>query len=292
MANFLSILKKYSSKITTYSLYAAAGFALLAHCGNFTNAFMPVVGNLFLLLFDVTFLALIPLCMTLKKNEWAKIVFIPVFSYWTISTVYDFLSDTFMARKIFGGLTVAVSVFEFFIAIAVLAGIVLFVVNKIKKNALFDKIIPYIFVGAIALFFITFILNIANDATGDANWNAYFYNFRTFLALPVGMFFSWLTFCKKEDLPVETVVDPFDETAAEEPDPEENTDVKIEEKEEGKPDDTVDGADIEKEEKPEENTEDGTDVQPETTVDSIEEDMIAEAEGTIAEQAIEMPIEE
>ena len=217
MNQIIRPLKKYSSQITMYALYAAAFFALLAHCGNFMNAFMPVVGNLFLLIFDVALLALIPLCMTLKKTEWAKIVFIPVLAYWTISTVYNFLSDTFMAQEVFGGLTIAVSVFEFLIALAVIGGVVLYILAKLKKNAKFEEIVTYVFMGVIGLFFITFILNIAKDATQGANWNSYFFNFRTFLALPVAMFFAYLTFVHKDEEPEVVTVeeDVFDETAAE-----------------------------------------------------------------------------
>ena len=130
MSYFFKQFKKYAEILLITLLLVAALFSLLSSVGNFPNEFMPVIGHLFLMLFEIGLLSVVPVLLFLRKKELARIVFTIYASFWLIASIYSNLGDSSMMRNGMHGLWIAIAVFEFLIACALLTALVFFILGK------------------------------------------------------------------------------------------------------------------------------------------------------------------
>ena len=159
--------------LTIIFLFVAAGCVLLVNVGNFGNAFMPVVGDLITLVFMIVLYAAVAVLLLIGKTELAKKVLYPIFAYWLISTIISDLSVSGNIVAGQNGLVVVYSLFEFALALLLIAASVLFVLSANGKAKLAN--IAWIFVFCVlALSALAFLLRLIRLIDVGANWTRYF----------------------------------------------------------------------------------------------------------------------
>lgn len=194
MSYIFKQLKRYAEIFFITLLLVASFFSLLSSVGNFPNEFMPVVGHLFLMLFEIGLLASVPVLLLLKKRDLAKTVFIIYASFWLIATIYNTLGDSvFMANGVHG-LRIAISVFEFLIACALLTAIVFYILGKKTGKDFNYNLTALILLGTFGAYFVVFALSIALYAVNKLGWTMYISDISENLFLPAAMFFGLFVF--------------------------------------------------------------------------------------------------
>ena len=223
-------MRKLSKELATYLLFATGVFCLLFYVGNFGGGFLPVMGNLFLMILEIALWIVIPVLLTVGKNDLAKKALRPIFSFWLIHTVYTFLTDCTQG----GGwaLADALCVFELLIACAFIVMAVFTVLSYVRKDMRLKKIAFLIFVGCLVFYLVVFSLRVVVYAQMGVGWNAYFEAIYNYLSLPFGMFFLAQHFeftlddmnifkapaaPKSDETPAEEEAAVLEETSVEEP---------------------------------------------------------------------------
>ena len=194
MSYFFKQLKRNAEVLFITLLLVAALFALLSYVGTFPSGFMPVIGHLFLMFFEIGLLIAVPVLLLLRKRDLAKMIYMFLASFWMIDTIYIFLGDSFLMAKGFHGLQIAGSVFEFVIAIALLTAAVFFILGKKKQDVKKNNITALILLGAYAAFFIVFALTVAFLAVFKQPWTNYIEGISENLFLPAAMFLGLFVF--------------------------------------------------------------------------------------------------
>ena len=194
MSYFFKQLKRYAEVLLITLLLVAALFSLLTYVGNFPNDFMPVIGHLFLMLFEIGLLAIVPTLILLRKKDLAKLVFTIYASFWLIASIYSTLGDSGLMRGGVHGLWISISVFEFLIAGALLNALAFFIIGKKQNDVKKFNLTALILLGAYGAFFIVFVLNIAAFAVFRWGWTSYIGNFKENLFLPAAMFLGLFYF--------------------------------------------------------------------------------------------------
>lgn len=187
-------VSKKAKLIAIILLFAATGFLLIATLANLGGGFMPVLGDLILLLVDLVIVGIIPLLLVLNKDSMAKYVLAPIFGYWMLRSIHTYIGHS---SRIVGdnpGLIIAPSVFEFIIGCALLAILVLMVLYFFMKKPLLLNIGFAILACSLVFFLLTFVLWIAAYAKYNSDWPNYFYAFYEFLFLPAGLTFAVMDF--------------------------------------------------------------------------------------------------
>ena len=165
---------KLAKLLTIIFLFVAAGSNMLVTFGNFANTFMGVVGELITLVFETLLYAAVAVLLLVGKTELAKKVLYPVFAYWLISTI---LGDLAMANNVVAGqngLVIVYSLFEFAIALLLIAAAVLFVRAAGKKEKLVN-IAWVLVICVLALSALALLLRMIRLIDFGANWTRYFF---------------------------------------------------------------------------------------------------------------------
>ncbi len=194
MSYFFKQLKRNAEVLFITLLLVAALFSLLSYVGTFPNDFMPVIGHLFLMLFEIGLLITVPVLLLLRKRELAKMIYMLYASFWVISTIYTALGDSIFIAGGNHGLLIAASVFEFLIAAALLTAAVFFILGKKKQDVKKNNLTALILLGAYAAFFIVFALGVAYFAVFRQPWTNYIQSISGNLFLPAAMFLGLFVF--------------------------------------------------------------------------------------------------
>ena len=194
MNNFFVMMKKFSKEIATYALYVAAAFCLLYHVGNFGEAFLPVMGNLVLLLVEVALWGLLPILLSIGKHSVAKGAYRPIFAFWLLSTIFAYLEECTLIGKGSGGVATSMGVFELLIACAFVVIAVFSVLALAQEKPEWKKVVFFVFLGCLFLYLIVFSLRIALFAKAKMPWNSYFEVLYKYFVLPFAMFFLTIHF--------------------------------------------------------------------------------------------------
>lgn len=190
MNSFFTTLKKYSKESATYILYATSLFCLLYYVGNFGGGFLSVIGNLFLMLVEISLWLLMPILLSTGKQDMAKSALRPIFTFWLVYTVFTYLTDcTQIAPGWSSDTTIAMGVFELLLACAFIVIAVLTVFASLKKDRKLKRIAFLIFAGALVFYLVLFSLRVAVYAEDGMGWSGYFEAIYKYLTLPIGMFF-------------------------------------------------------------------------------------------------------
>ena len=190
MNKIINVLRKPSRMVAIGALSAAALFTLLAYAGGFPRAFMPVMSNLFSLLLQLAIIGGILFCLLAKQDKLLG-HFLPfVFAWWLLNITFNMLDGAWSAQEGREGLTIAIGVFDFILALILLASLVLLVLGRVKENELFRKIGFVALFGSLALQFLIMVLCLAECGVGDYPWNSYFAVFAD-LAVAVGFLFAY-----------------------------------------------------------------------------------------------------
>lgn len=221
----LSPLKKALKLIAIIAFFVAAGCNLLSSFGNFPGDFFGVIGILFEMVFYVGLIVIIPVLLLVKKEGLAKKFFILFVSFWFVRTIISYFGD-FSNVAYFPALFIVAYVFEFLIAIALLFGFVLLVIDEFSegKEKKFGSIAALLFIGAFALYFFVLLFLIIGYAVNGAPWTMYFDLFSD-LAIFAALTAAYLYFAdlkieapeKKEEAAVSSDKAEATEETAEEP---------------------------------------------------------------------------
>ena len=187
-------LQSPAKSIMIGTFYAAALFSLLGSVANFDDGFFSAIGELIMMVILVALWAIVPTLLLLKKEDLAKKVFPFVLFYWLINELSNLFASAGWIKSKVSGLLVTIGIFEFFIALAFIAAIVLIVLGLIKKTDKFTKLSFAIFACTFLLYFVVFILRVIVEAKYKAAWSDYLETIVSTLVLPVGVFFAALFF--------------------------------------------------------------------------------------------------
>ena len=164
---------KLAKLLTIIFMFVAAGSNMLVTFGNFANTFMGVVGDLITLVFETLIYASVAVLLLVGKVELAKKALYPIFAYWLISTI---LGDLAMSGNVVAGansLVIVYSLFEFALALLLIAAAVLFVLSAGRKEALAN--VAWILVLCVlALSALALLLRLIRLIDVGANWTRYF----------------------------------------------------------------------------------------------------------------------
>lgn len=218
--SIVAIVAKKSKLLAIIFMFAATAFSLIVYAAGIGGAFMPVVGGLLLFLFQIALVGVIPVLLVLKKDELIKYALVPIFSYWLISSIYSFLGNSDLIAKGYAGVTIAMALFQFFIALAQLAVIAFMIVYLFKKEKKWAQIAFCILVGSLVFYLVEWALSLGMYAKYDAAWTNYFYAFYAYIFLPAGMVFVLLSQANVQPKAAETALvedaAPVEEAPAEE----------------------------------------------------------------------------
>ena len=168
-------------------LFAAASFGLVVNAANIGGGFMPVVGGLLFLLFDLAVMACVPLLLALRRDKLVAYALAVVLAYWVIGTIYNFLGGADVATSAYSGLTIARGLFQVFIALAFLAIVVLLVLYVLRRDRKMANYAFCVMAGSLVFFVVLWALSLAAYAKNNADWGSYFYAFKSFIFLPFGL---------------------------------------------------------------------------------------------------------
>ena len=198
MDKIITIVTKPAKMIAMILLFAAAGFGLIVNASDLGGGFMPVVGGLLFLLFDLVIWASIPTLYALKKDYLVKYALAIVLGYWAISFIYSGLQGAFVATKGYAGLTIASGLFRFFIALILLGCAAMLILYVIKKDKKFLQISVCAFAGSLLFFFVLWAIRLAAYVEWEYDWADYFDLFRTCLFAPIGLVFAVFATCMEQ----------------------------------------------------------------------------------------------
>ena len=170
-------------------LFAATTISVITSAASIGGDFMPVVGGIILLLVELVMVGIVPLLIALKKYDLVKYAFAPVFGYWIISSVFNFIGNADMITANVSGIVVTASLFDFIAGVALLAVIVMAVLFFITKQKKMLQIGFCILVGALVFFSLAWVMWIAAYAKNGAGWAAYFDAFFRYWFFPIGLAF-------------------------------------------------------------------------------------------------------
>ena len=199
MNAFLGKLKRTSEYIAMILFFVASFFVMLYYIGNFGADFMPVIGNLLSMLLDVAIWMIVPVCIAMRKRCLAKSAAVGVSGYWLISSLFDLLDSTSLARSVYDDISIAIGVFSFLSACALIVMTIFFVLSMVNKNKDQKFIALCIFLGTLLFYLVLFSLSTASAADVGANWNAYFMLIYKYLVIPFAILFIGFAFAFKEE---------------------------------------------------------------------------------------------
>lgn len=192
MEKLFKFLAKPAKLIVIIAFYAAAGFELISLCGMFPTGFIPVLAHLLLLGVYIALYALYPTLLLLNKREAAKYVFGAFLFYWIITTSLNYVDNATTIVAEMGGLVIVASILELIIALGLLAVIVfklLAIIFKVNVLVTFNK---FILLFILIPFFLLFIFALISFIQTGVGWSAYFAIVVNFIAIPLGVVFSYL----------------------------------------------------------------------------------------------------
>ena len=196
---FMGKVKRTSEFVAMILFFVAAFFSLLYYIGNFDGAFMPVIGNLFAMVLQVGIWLVIPLCIVMKRRSYARWATLGVSLYWLITTLFSLLGDTVMASSDYPALAIAVGVFSFLTACALIVMTIFALTAVTKKSGKIKMLAACIYAGALVFYLVLFALRVALAASWDLGWNAYFWLLCDYLLIPFAMFFIAVAFGFREE---------------------------------------------------------------------------------------------
>ena len=186
MDNLISKSAPLARTIGMALLFAAAAFGLVVNGAGIGGGFMPVLGGLLSLIFDLAVVVCVPLLLVLKRDDLLRWALAPVLAYWVIATIYNFLGGADVVTGNYNGLTIARGLFQFFIAAAFLGIVVLLLLYVLRRNRKMINLSFCVLAGSLVLFVVLWGLSLGAYAKYNADWSSYLYAFKAYIFMPIG----------------------------------------------------------------------------------------------------------
>ena len=175
-------------------LVYAVWFAVMTAMG-FDDSFMSVLTGILTLIVGVGLIALPPVLLLVKKEELAKLFFVFLLGYWVLTTPrsYFFWAETFADAGEF--FPVLVSIFMLVVGMALLAILVLIVLEMLLGMKFLRPIINLVAFFTVCACILTAILFIIECAIMKAGWTMFIDDgFMGLILLPTIVGFGCLYF--------------------------------------------------------------------------------------------------
>lgn len=147
---------------------------------------MNVLTNIITLFVGTALICLPPVFALIGKNELAKLFFVFLLGYWVLTAPreYFFLAEGLAdAREFY---PVFVSIFFFFIGLAIIGLLILVILSMIIKLKILHVIANFMGIAVVAVCFLTAILFIIEAAIQGAPWTVYIeYGVMDLMVLPI-----------------------------------------------------------------------------------------------------------
>lgn len=194
MNKIFEILEKPAKWVLIIGSFVYALWFAIKTAMGIGGGFMPVMCNILILVIGLALLVAVPVLVLLKKDDTAKIIFIFLVGYWVLTTIQEwfFYADTFTDSD--NGLHIVSGIFCFILGLALIAILVLNVLDFIFMKPAFRFISLLILLGVIAFALITAILLVIISAQMDAFWPQGMDFLMSFILLPVLICFGYLYF--------------------------------------------------------------------------------------------------
>ena len=186
MDRIVKTISKFAWVIATVALFLSALFTLITTLATFPDSFMPIVGTVLRLVIVVALTVAIPVLLLINKPELAKKATIALGVYWVITWIIGFLGDSAIISAAFDGLTITIGIFEFIIALGLIAFAAMICLNEFTGNASFKKLSVYILLIVLCVFVITAILAFVANIVAGSPWTDYLSNINSYLFMPIG----------------------------------------------------------------------------------------------------------
>ena len=173
----------------------------VATSGGLGGRFLPVVSTLIILLAGMAALAAVPVCLLLKKEDAAKLVFTILAGYWVISTILGQLGQAQMIDNGTEGLVITACVFSFLMGLCILGVLVLLVLNYVLKKDIFRLAAVLTMVGVILFALVAGILWMVVYGKWGLGWTLFVDAVGDYFILPTLILFGYLYFYGAPQLP-------------------------------------------------------------------------------------------
>lgn len=195
MNKLFDILVKPSKLVLIIGGFVYALWFAVQTAMSIDGQFMNVLTNIVTLFVGTALICLPPIMLLLKKEELAKLFFVFLIGYWVLSTPseYFFLAETLAD----GGepYPIFVSIFLLSIGLAVVAVLVLIILEMLLGLSALRPIINLVALIAVAACIVTAFLFIVECALMKAGWTFYVrYALMDMIVLPVTVGFGCLYF--------------------------------------------------------------------------------------------------
>ena len=200
MNKLFDILAKPSRLILIIGGFAYALWFAIQTAISIDGQFMNVLTNIVILFVGTALICLPPIMLLLRKEELAKLFFVFLIGYWVLSTPseYFFLAETLADGGEF--YPVFVSIFLLSIGLAVVAVLVLIILEMLLGLTSLKPIINLVALIAVAACILTAFLFIVECAIMGAGWTFYVrYALMDMIVLPVTVGFGCLYFFHGKD---------------------------------------------------------------------------------------------
>ena len=195
MNKLFDILVKPSKLVLIIGGFVYALWFAVQTAMSIDGQFMNVLTNIVTLFVGTALICLPPIMLLLKKEELAKLFFVFLIGYWVLSTPseYFFLAETLADGGEF--FPVFVSIFLLSIGLAVVAVLVLIILEMLLGLSALRPIINLVALIAVAACIVTAFLFIVECALMNAGWTFYVrYALMDMIVLPVTVGFGCLYF--------------------------------------------------------------------------------------------------
>ena len=189
MNKLLRSLKNSARQITIIAFFSAAALILVSGIGDFGNGFMPVLGSFLNTLIIAGLLALYPVLLLIKKDEYLKPVSLIVVGYFFISLTSTYLSATAEISSFAPAYYNVINVFVFIAALGLITAFVFYLIALLDKNKHFNKLTAYVLLCICCFTALIFILDvIAIIIYGGAL--GLFYDLAIYVCIPLAVTFT------------------------------------------------------------------------------------------------------
>lgn len=201
MKKIFDILLKPSRWVLLIGSFVYLVLFAVTTAGGIGGRFLPVLSVLIILLAGMAALAVVPVCLLLKKEDAAKLVFTILAGYWVISTVLGKLGEATVIDNNSPGILVAACIFSFLMGICVLGVLVLLVLNYIMKKDFFRFLAVMVMAGVILFALVAGILWMVVYGQWEAGWISFVNVAGDCFVLPALILFGYLYFYGAPQVP-------------------------------------------------------------------------------------------
>lgn len=194
MKKIFDLLLKPARMVLLIGSFVFAAWFVVSTAGYISGGFISVMSSLILMMVGAIVLCAVPVCLLIKKEDIAKIVFFILVSYWLLSTIQSVFNTASWLTEFGDGLSITAGIFLFFATIGLVGVLALIVLNFILKKPFFRLLAWYVFFGVVGFAFIGGLLQFIYYIVEEWDWVSIIDVFVNMLLVPSLIGFGVLYF--------------------------------------------------------------------------------------------------